>query len=115
MNFNKNELNSAKWERTRKYILTRDEYIDQVKKRYGKRVGADTVHHIFPREFFPEFTFETWNLVSVSRQTHNALHDRETHGLTSEGWALLVRTARSRGMEIDENLKSIICAGRKSE
>lgn len=112
MNF-ENELNCKRWERLRGCVLARDQYLDQVMKRYGRRVGADTVHHIFPREFFPEFAFEAWNCISVSRKTHNALHDRETHKLSLEGWNLLVRTARGRGMKIDESLREAIVAKRK--
>ena len=102
-------FNSKRWERLRRYVLTRDEYIDQVQKRYGKRLQASTVHHIFPREYFPEFTFEEWNLISVSNATHNKLHDRDTHKLTAEGWQLLVRTARKQGIDINEQMKIVIC------
>ena len=56
MNFD-NELNCKRWERLRGAVLARDQYLDQIKKRFGKRVGADTVHHIFPREYFPEYAF----------------------------------------------------------
>ena len=112
MNF-ENELNCKRWERLRGAVLVRDQFMDQIKKRYGKRVGADTVHHIFPREYFPEYAFSEWNLISVSKQTHNTLHDRETHKLTAEGWNLLVKTARKNGIEVDENLREVIVAVRK--
>ena len=104
------DLSSKKWERLRAAVLARDHYLDQVKKRFGKSVGADTVHHIFPREYWPEYTFEAWNLISVSHSTHNALHDRETHKLTAKGWDLLVRTARKQNIEVDQNLKNVIAA-----
>ena len=61
MNF-ENELNCKRWERLRGAVLARDQYLDQIKKRYGKRVGADTVHHIFPREYFPEYAFSEWKV-----------------------------------------------------
>ena len=115
MNTN-SELNSRRWERLRGYVLARDNYLDQVLRRYGKNVGADTVHHIFPREYFPEYAFEDWNLISVSRATHNALHDRETHKLTVKGWDLLTRTARKNGIEIDERIReTIVASGWRSD
>lgn len=102
-------FNSKRWERLRLYVLTRDEYLDQVEKRFGRRVQANTVHHILPREWFPEFTFAEWNLISVSNRTHNSLHDRETHKLTAKGWQLLTRTARKHGVDINPALKEVIC------
>lgn len=102
------ELTLKKWARLRGAILARDNYLDQVMRRYGKNVGADTVHHIFPREYFPEYTFAEWNLISVSRATHNALHDRETHKLTAKGWDLLKRTARKNNIELDERIRDAI-------
>lgn len=101
--------NSRRWERLRGSVLIRDEFIDQIQKRYGRRVQANTVHHIFPREWFPEFAFCEWNLISVSAKTHNQLHDRETHKLTNKGFELLKRTARKQGIHIDDHLKDVLC------
>lgn len=89
------------WTHKREVILRRDGYIDQVAKRYGKIIEADTVHHIFPREFYPEYEWENWNLISVSKKTHNELHDRESHELTEKGKELMRRTARKRGIQLD--------------
>lgn len=58
------------------------------------------VHHIFPVKDFPEYSYEPWNLISVSKSTHNLLHDRDTDELTDEGKELLVRTARKNKIEI---------------
>lgn len=107
----KNGINSKKWEHLRQTALARDNYLDAIAKRYGKREAAQQVHHIFPREYFPEYTFELWNLVSVSTRTHNALHDRETHKLTDQGWALLVRTARKNKIEISDHWREMLTAG----
>lgn len=92
---------SERWEHKRQIILRRDGYIDQVAKRYGRIEEADTVHHIFPREFYPEYEWENWNLISVSKKTHNELHDRESHELTEKGKELMRRTARKRGIQLD--------------
>ena len=104
----KDGINIKKWRTLREFILARDQYLDQVAKRYGKRIEADQVHHIFPREYFPQYIYEPWNLIAVSTRTHNKLHDRESHKLTSEGWDLLARTARKHNIEIGPNLRDAI-------
>ena len=48
------DYKNKKWERKREVILGRDDYSCQESKRYGKRVDAVTVHHIYPVEFYPE-------------------------------------------------------------
>lgn len=111
MNYeSKDGINIKKWRTLREYILARDNYLDQVAKRYGKRIEADQVHHIFPREYFPEYIYEPWNLIAVSTRTHNTLHDRETHKLTVEGWKLLERTARKNGIDVSPGLREAITA-----
>lgn len=89
---------SKRWEEKRRKILRRDGYICQLSKRYGKMVQADTVHHIFPREYYPEYEWEDWNLISLSSAQHNRLHDRKTHELTEEGMKLLEKTAKKQGI-----------------
>lgn len=104
-------IEGARWDRMRASILKRDNYLDQVAKRYGKRIEAQQVHHIFPREYFPEYIWQPWNMVSVSTATHNKLHDRDGHKLTAAGWELLSRTARKQGINISEDLRKTICDG----
>lgn len=101
-------FNSKRWQRLRASVLRRDEYLDQVAKRYGKRVAADTVHHIFPREWFPEYTFESWNLISLSSATHNKLHDRDGHYLTEDGMQLLERTARRKNIFLTDAQRKML-------
>ena len=86
-------------------ILRRDKYQCQISKRYGKRVEANTVHHIFPRDAYPEYEWKMWNLISVSQEAHNELHDRNTGALSGKGIELLIRTARYRNMNIDQQLE----------
>ena len=74
---------SAKWRHLREVILRRDGYRCQLSKRYGKNVSADNVHHIFPREEFPEYTYEAWNLISLSHDKHMEMH-KATSGELSE-------------------------------
>lgn len=90
---------SARWLRLREKVLRRDGYMCQVSKRYGKRVQADTVHHIFPRDEYPEYQWMGWNLISLSADVHNQMHDRVTNALTKEGLELMRRTARRRGLK----------------
>lgn len=99
---------TKRWEQMRLKILRRDRYECQWSKRY-KAVPdqAECVHHIFPLEYFPEYKWEPWNLISLSMQAHNRMHDRETHELTREGYELLYRTARKQKIEnVDELLMS---------
>lgn len=93
---------SVRWKRKREAILRRDGYMCQVSARYGKRIPADTVHHIFPREQYPEYAWESWNMIAVSRKVHDELHDRATGALTEKGMELLKRTARREGVHVRE-------------
>lgn len=70
-------------------------------RRYGKRVPGETVHHIFPRDIFPEYQLADWNLVTITSAEHNQMHERNTGALTETGLELLKRTARKRGMDLD--------------
>ena len=94
-----NFYETPKWKKKRAAVLARDRYLCQESKRYGKMVQADTVHHIFPMEYFPQYRFSDWNLISLSKEQHNAMHDRETHELTQKGRELLERTARKQGIK----------------
>ena len=84
--------NSARWRKKRKKILKRDKYMCQIGIRYGKRVEATVVHHIYPRDEYPEYQWCDWNLISVSAESHNKLHDRVTNHLTQIGENLKRRT-----------------------
>lgn len=91
---------SARWKRTRERILRRDQYRCQISKRYGRLLQADTVHHIFPREDYPEYEWCSWNMISLHHSVHDRLHYRLTRELTSEGMDLLRRTAMQQGITI---------------
>lgn len=93
------DYTSERWKKKRAKILRRDGYICQHFKRYGKTVEATMVHHIFPCEYFPEYQWDDWNLISLSLKAHNMMHDRETHELTKIGRDLLKRTAKRMGMK----------------
>ena len=91
---------SARWQRLRAMVLRRDGYQCQVSKRYGKRVEATTVHHVFPREEFPEYQWEPWNLISLAGDVHDEMHDRQSGALTEKGVELLKRIARREGVKV---------------
>lgn len=90
------------WQRKRAWILKRDRYRSKLAERYGRLVPADTVHHILPVEFFPEFRLTDWNLIAITGAEHNELHDRDTHRLTEKGLDLVRRTAAAHGLNIAE-------------
>lgn len=93
---------SKRWERIRAAALARDGYLCQESKRFGKMVSADTVHHAFPRDEFPEYQYCLWNLVSLTSARHDEMHDRVTGRLTDKGVELLRRVARRKGVEVPE-------------
>ena len=43
-----------KWKRKRAHILRMDQYLDRIELRYGRRVQATIVHHIYPAAEYPE-------------------------------------------------------------
>lgn len=77
--------NNKRWRHLRAQALRRDGYRCQEAKRFGKRVDAQVVHHIWPAEDFPEYAYCLWNLVSLSQAAHDAMHDRITGRLTPLG------------------------------
>lgn len=96
---------TTRWRAKREKILRRDGYLCQESKRYGKLIPADTVHHIFPRDEFPEYSLEGFNLISLSAKAHDEMHDRTSGKLSAKGADLLRRTCRKFGMEIPEQYK----------
>ena len=82
----------GKWKRKRLHILKLDGYKCQVEKMYGKTEEANTVHHIYPADIYPEYAWCDWNLISVSQAGHNKLENRATGELTELGRQLQQRT-----------------------
>lgn len=91
------DYNSKRWELKREHILKRDKYLCQESKRYGKRIEAETVHHIWPVSEYPEYAWSDWNLISLASKVHNKMHDRVTNKLTELGEALRMRTPPPHG------------------
>lgn len=94
--------NSKAWKDKRKRILARDKYMDQIALRDGIMLEADTVHHIFPREDYPQYRLCDWNLISVNNNvTHKGrLHEKYTGKLTKEGRLLMEEAAFKQGIKL---------------
>ena len=87
-----NFYKSKQWVAKRSTRLRIDSYLCQECKRYGKTAQANTVHHIYPLEDYPEYKLTTDNLVSLCNKCHNAMHDRTTNELTQKGLNWKART-----------------------
>ena len=81
-----------RWRCVRQRALNRDGHWCREEKRYGRRVPATTVHHIWPAEDYPEYAYCLWNLISLSAGAHDSMHDRKTRKLTAKGIAWKNRT-----------------------
>lgn len=92
---------SKRWAKKRAHILKRDGYMDQVALRDGSKIEADTVHHILPRELWPQYAWEDWNLISVNgRITHKGrLHEKYTGKLTKLGKELAREVMAMQGIK----------------
>ncbi len=95
----KNYLKDKRYLRVREKALSRDGYKCQRCKRYGKKIAADTAHHIYPVEYYPQWKFSLWNLISLCSACHNKMHVRETHELTAEGIALQARVSPPQNVD----------------
>lgn len=89
------DYKTKRWEDLRSRVLRRDNYICQECKRYGRMRSGNHVHHIFPAEFYPDYQWKPWNLITLCRDCHNAMHDRDTHELSTKGEQLRCRTLRN--------------------
>ena len=69
---------STRWQRLRERILRRDGYHSREAARYGNlRVEANVVHHCWPAEDYPEFSWEPWNLISLTEEEHRSMHNAD--------------------------------------
>lgn len=102
-----NWYTSKRWQSKRAKIMRRDGYICRYASRFGRHEPAEMVHHIFPREDFPQYELCDWNLISLSRAAHNIMHDRDTGELTKEGIDLLCRTARKNKIKIPDRYTEV--------
>lgn len=79
------DYHGSRWKNKRAKILRRDGYKCKVSAMYGRTEEANTVHHIYPADEYPEYAWCDWNLISVSQAMHNKLENRQTGELTKLG------------------------------
>ena len=86
------DYGGSRWKKKRKHILRLDGYKCRIAAMYGRTEEATIVHHIYPAEYYPEYAWCDWNLISVSMANHNKLENRTTKELTEMGRHLMERT-----------------------
>lgn len=99
-------LKTDQWRMKRANILRRDNFTDQyLLKTRGIMRDADTVHHILPREQFPQYAYADWNLISLSTYTHaHIIHNSHSGALTKAGKNLMLETAWANGINLTETV-----------
>lgn len=96
---------SEQWRRKAHSILRRDGYIDQyILKTTGRMIEANVVHHILPRDEFPQYAMEGWNLISLNKRTHSRIIHTIKGKLTNEGRKLMMETAFKQGIKLHEKI-----------
>lgn len=86
------DYHGSKWKKKREKILKKDGYKCRIARMYGRTEEANTVHHIYPAEEYPQWAWCDWNLISVSLASHNKLENRLTGKLTELGQLLQDKT-----------------------
>ena len=79
------DYEGGRWKAARTRALRRDKWRCRNCARYGKRVEATHVHHVWPVEDYPEFAWCGWNHLSLCLGCHDAMHDRVMRQLTELG------------------------------
>ena len=102
---------TARWEHLRQQALRRDEYMCQCCKANNKMIQAECVHHVFPRDRYPQYANELWNLLSLCNDCHNEMHNRATGDLSDKGMLFMRSLAMSRGIEISSKASTILVIG----
>lgn len=54
--------------------MRRDKFLCRDCARYGRNTPAQVVHHIKPREIWPELQWDPDNLISLCEACHNKRH-----------------------------------------
>lgn len=91
---------TKRWKHLRESILRRDGYMDQLELRAGRKVNADTVHHIFPVDMYPQYKWCTWNLISLTNENHELMHIRSIKRLSGAGMKLMREKAEEMGIPL---------------
>lgn len=75
---------NKRWRRLRERVLREQKWCQEA-ERYGVRLQAEVVHHVWPAEDYPEYAYCRWNLVALTTENHDRMHDRFTRKLTPLG------------------------------
>lgn len=78
-------LKTAKWKKFAERTKRKYSYLCQESLRFGERVEAEMIHHIFPVDNFPELEFVSWNVIPVTFKKHETFHDRTNDEITKIG------------------------------
>lgn len=105
---------TKRWQDLRKAVMARDKYLDQLELRSGRKVNAQMVHHIFPADKYPEYKWSAWNLISLTNENHELMHNRMTGELTAIGKKLQMELAERKGIPLSRLVLVIgfACAGK---
>lgn len=76
---------TKKWRKKRAVMFRKYKYLCQETRRYGTDTDAEVLHHIYPKEEYPELAYEDWNLLPVTNKKHNTFHNREDNSITAKG------------------------------
>lgn len=90
---------NQRWQRLKNRALQRDRHRCREAARFGRMEAATHVHHIWPAEDYPEYAYCLWNLVSLTKENHDAMHDRRSGRLTLKGLAWKNRTPPPSDLE----------------
>lgn len=102
---------SNKWIALRNAALIRDKYMCQCCKANNKNVNADCVHHVFPIETYPQYSYELWNLISLCDKCHDEMHNHYTGELSKKGMLFLRAIASARNIPISCKEQTILVVG----
>ena len=100
-----------KWVALRNTALIRDKYMCQNCKANNKAVNADCVHHVFPIESYPQYSYELWNLMSLCTKCHDEMHNHYTGELSKKGMLFLRAIASAKGIPISCKEQTILVVG----
>lgn len=100
-----------KWVALRKTALIRDKYMCQNCKANNKMINATCVHHIFPIQSYPQFSYELWNLMSLCDKCHDEMHNHYTGELSKKGMLFLRAVAAARNIQITGKEETVLVVG----
>ena len=102
---------SNKWVALRNTALIRDKYMCQCCKANNRYTNASCVHHIFPKDSYPQYSYELWNLMSLCDKCHDEMHNHYTGELSKKGMLFLRSIAAVKGINISCKEQTILVVG----